>query len=69
MGKNLSDEIDQIVDLYGDHIRISACPCIGEACISAANPENSHTGFDDRLDGHFERKIARVSTATVALAK
>ena len=63
MRKNFCDEIDQIVDLYGDHIRISACPCIGEAYVSAANPENSHTGFDDRLDRHFERKTARVSTA------
>jgi hypothetical protein len=36
--------------------------------MSAANPENSRTGFHDRLDRHFDRKTARVSTISQMIA-
>jgi hypothetical protein len=70
MGENLCDEIDQVVDLYGDHIRISALTLHRESRRgAAANPSNSRTDFHDRLGRHFDRKMPCMSTATVALDK
>ena len=66
MGKNLGNEIDQIVDLDGDHVRISALSLHRAGRIISGEPQNSRTGFHDRLGRHFERKIARVSMASVA---
>ena len=66
--KNLGDEIDQIVDFYGDHVRISACPCNGGADRISGEPQNSRAGFHDRLGRHFERKFARVSTIRQMIA-
>jgi hypothetical protein len=72
MGKYLCDEIDQIVDLYGDHVRISALSLHRGSLRRSSEPkdsrEDSHTGFDDRLGRHFERKIARVSTISQMIA-
>ena len=44
-------------------VLVSAKPAFAPAA------PRSHTGFDDQLGRHFERKTARVSTASSALAK
>jgi hypothetical protein len=65
--KNLCDEIDQIIDFYGDHVRIQPVLAMGSLTVSG-EPQDSRAGFHDRLDRHFERKFARVSTMRQMIA-
>ena len=62
MRKNLGDEINQIVDFDGDHVRISALSLYGGSLRLSSQARDSRAGFHDRLGRHFERKTARMST-------
>jgi hypothetical protein len=69
MRENLSNKIDQVVDLYRHHVRslaLSLHPRGARLHRSAAIP-CSRAGFHDRLGRHFERKIARMSTASAVI--
>jgi hypothetical protein len=51
MGKNLCNEVDQVVDLYGHHIRNSALSLHGEACVFSGGPKDSAPVFMTGLAG------------------
>jgi hypothetical protein len=66
-GRIPCDEIDQSLNLYGNHVWIfGPLPFLPFLGVNRAARSAIHPGadFHDRLGRHFERKIARVSMAS-----
>ena len=66
MGEDFGNEVDQVLNLYGDHMRIFTLSLVSAPAASSAAP-CSRAGFHDRLGRHFERKIAGVSMASTMI--
>ena len=68
-GKNLCNEVDQVVDLYGDHIRISALSLHGEACVFSGGPKTPAPVCMTGLAGTLSEKSRACLPPSVALDK
>ena len=66
MGEDFGNEVDQVLNLYGDHMRIFTLSLVRRQPHRQRRP-CSRAGFHDRLGGHFERKIAGVSMASTII--